>query len=168
MVTTTRRTKRSHDENLRKPHLRLQNDDAKRITIGQSSRRTHIAIDTKQPRTAPTEGLTKKTQDFHYERTRAEDDEQTETFRNGITTRTVQLDTIGARRRGCNDAYRTHYESTNNEAHESNDTTNIGRDRRGRRKTTNEAIRLTERRPNDALTTQRNELLTTRSVRLNV
>ena len=76
----------------------------------QRSRRTHYATDMKLPRTAPTEGLTRHTHDSHDEQTGAEDDEQTETDRNGITTKTIRLDTIGILRRGCHDAYRAHYE----------------------------------------------------------
>ena len=143
------RTLRSHDEDLRKPHLRLQKDDATRTTISQRSRRTHDAIDTKPPRTAPTVGLTKHTHDFRDEQTGAKDDEQTETFRNGLAKTTIRLDTIGARRRDCNDAYRAHYERTNNEAHEGNDTTNIGRDNTGQMKN---AIRKTS----DAVATRNN------------
>ena len=140
MVMTTRRRQQSHDEDLRKPHLRLQNDDATRIKIIQQSRRTHDAIDTKLPRTALMKGLTKHTHDFHDEQTEAKDDEQTETCRNGITTNTTRIDTSGARRGGCNDAYRDLYERTNNEAYESNDSTTIGRDDTGRMKN---AIRKT-------------------------
>ena len=72
---------------------------------------------------APTECLTKHTHDSHDEQTEAEDDERTKTCRNGTTTKTIRLDTIGALRRGCHDAYRTRHERANNEACESNDTT---------------------------------------------
>ena len=139
-ATTNGPEERSHNEDLRKPHSRLQNDDATRITIIQRSRRTHDAIDTKLPRTAPTEGLAKHTHNSHDEQTGTEDDEQTETCSSGITTKTIRLDTIGALRRGCHDAYRAHYERTNNEAYESTDKTNVGRDNTRRMKN---AIRKT-------------------------
>ena len=90
--------------------LHIGNDDTMRITIRQRSRRTHDAIDTKLPRTAPTEGLTKHTHDSYKEQTGAKDDEQTKKYRNGTTTETVRLDTIRTLRRGCHDAYRAHYE----------------------------------------------------------
>ena len=156
-ATTNGPEERSRDEELRKPHIRPQNDDATRIKISQRSRRTHDAIDTKLPRTAPTEGLTKHTPDSHNEQTGAKDDEQTETCRNGITPKTIRLDTIGALRRGCHDAYRTHYQRANNDAYESNDTTNIGRDNTGRMKNA-------RRKKSDAVPTRNNahELPTTR------
>ena len=70
---------------------------------------------------------------------------------------TIRIDTIGALRRGFKDAYRAHYERTNNEAYGSTDTTDIGRDNTGRMKNT---IRKTS----DAVPTRNNahELLTTR------
>ena len=53
---------------------------------------------------------TRHTHDPHDEQTGAKDDEKTETDRNGITTKTIRLDTIGTIHRGCHDANRAHYE----------------------------------------------------------
>ena len=83
---------------------------------------------TKLQRTPPTKGFTKHTHHPHDEQTGAKDDEQAETGRDGITTKTIRGDTIGALRRGYHDAYRADYERTDNEAWGTTSTPNLRAD----------------------------------------
>ena len=134
--------------------------------MGQRTRRTHEAIDTKLSRKAPTKGPAKQGHDSHDEQTGAKNDEQTETCRNGTTTKTIRHDTIGALRSGYhdNDARGT-TSKTNLRANETHTDRRIRKQRYGKhRLITRGRMKNAIRKTNDAVPTRNNahELRTTR------